>query len=341
VRSIKHSSRCVVALIGLFVFVLAMTGTSSAEEKTSREKGWLGVYLHDVDEEIQEAWDLPSVEGVMIDDVVENSPAANAGLKSGDVVVKVNDQAVTSSDDFSRMIRRTSPDSEIKLEIIRDKKPQQVTVVLGEAESLQGQYPDAKGLYFDTFRGRSLRRPSQPRLYEYFAAGPSVRIGVSLHQLNRQLGEYFGIQPGQGVLVEEVAEESPAEKAGIKAGDVIVEIGGHEVGNVQDILDDLHDYDPGDKVTVSIMRKGARQDFTVTLAEDDEWSQSRLAPGRIDKPRPSLAQPRWFGLDSRRVERQDETTDELRESIRELREELQKTKDELWKALRELQDKQG
>ena len=105
-------------------------------------------------------------------------------------------------------------------------------------------------------------------------------LGVEMRNLNDDLAGYFGVKAEEGVLVLEVVEDSPAEGAGIKAGDVIVSIGGEEVGEAQDIQKVLHDYDPGEEVEVVVMRHKKRQSFKVELDERDHHSGIRLFRGR-------------------------------------------------------------
>jgi len=330
-----------VTLGGLVVFALTVGGSALARGDKESGKAWLGVYLHEIDDETKEAWDLPSTEGVMVDDVVKESPAEKAGLKAGDVIVKFDGRPVSSSTQLRRLISRAQPDTTVTLDIVRDKKNQQVAVTLGESEDGDLGFFGDRDFSFEIPEPPDvLDRPlPAPRAFRFYAAESPVRIGIQLINLSRQLREYFGVQDG-GVLVEEIIKDSPAEKAGLKAGDVIVEIEGGKVGDADDVVDDLRDRDPGDKVNVAVVRKGARQTFSVILQGDDERSGHRAILRKYGMgPRPPA--DGGFTWDSDKTDRQRETTDEIRESIRELRDKLDKTKEELWKALRELQDKKG
>ena len=93
-------------------------------------------------------------------------------------------------------------------------------------------------------------------------------FGLALMDLNKQLAEYFGLPDGHGVLVEEVEQNSPAAKAGFKAGDVIVSIGKESIRRRDDIRWALEDYTKGDKVEVGVIRKGNRQTFTLAMEDD-------------------------------------------------------------------------
>ena len=97
-------------------------------------------------------------------------------------------------------------------------------------------------------------------------------IGANLRPLSEQLAEYFQAPSGKGVLVESVEEESAAEKAGMKAGDVIVNIGGESVEDLSDVWEILSDYDEGEKVDIEVIRKGSRNKLSLEIVEGDEGS---------------------------------------------------------------------
>jgi len=100
--------------------------------------------------------------------------------------------------------------------------------------------------------------------------------------LSRQLGEYFGVEKGRGALVEEVLEDTPAYKTGLKAGDVITAIDGAKVADVEDVVDEISEYEPGDTVTVSVIRDHKPMDFKVELAEDDDtWGDLTFYDGDL------------------------------------------------------------
>jgi membrane-associated protease RseP (regulator of RpoE activity) len=116
-------------------------------------------------------------------------------------------------------------------------------------------------------------------------------FGLTLVDLRRQLAEYFGLPDGHGVLVEEVEKNSPAAKAGFKAGDVIVSIGKESIRRKDDIRWALEDYTEKDKVEVGIIRKGNRQTFTLAMEDN------RTGAGWRSRPRDLWVQPEEFDID--------------------------------------------
>jgi len=98
---------------------------------------------------------------------------------------------------------------------------------------------------------------------------PSGYLGVHIQNLSDQLADYFKIKDGKGVLVTEVEEDSPAEKAGIKAGDIITKINDEEVASATELSKSVRSYDPETKVAVSVLRDGKKKKLNATLAESE------------------------------------------------------------------------
>jgi hypothetical protein len=128
-----------------------------------------------------------------------------------------------------------------------------------------------------SFRGEVFGAPGGAREWRFALGGPG-RLGVSLQPLGDQLGDYFGVEDGHGALVSEVRKGSAAEKAGLKAGDVIVSVAGKAIEDPGDVVEAVHAADAG-PLKVTVVRKGKRQTVTADLPE-------RAAPGQ---------RASWFG----------------------------------------------
>jgi len=324
-----------VALIVLLTLLIAAGGTAIAGKKDKSGEGWLGVYIQDVDRDTQDAWDLPSDDGVIIDDVVDDSPAEDAGLETGDVVLKFDGKDVTSSSRFRRMIRNADPDTEVKLEIMRDGKSEELTVTIGEREEDYTWDWDDDDFHIDIPR---IVIPNIPRIqthsYRNYRSSSHGWIGVQLRDLNDQMGEYFGVEDGRGALIESVADDSPAEKAGLAAGDVIIKINDEKIYDVDDVVEEISDLDEGDEAKIIVLRKGSEKTFSVEVEENDDWSNDRVIirhSSRSDRS-PWVRGFSWLDEDD-----QEELEDELEEAMEELREELKDVKRELKEALEELE----
>jgi serine protease Do len=341
-----------IAVVGLLAALLVFGGTALAgKKKASRDEGWLGVYIQEVDEDIQETRDLASADGVIIEEVIDGSPADKAGLEPDDVILMYDGNPVTSSNRFTRMIRRTAPETEVKLQILRDGKPQDITVTIGESRRNNGYYfsDEDDDYYFSHGSPHVIIPPVRvpkidiPRIEVIdddldciYLGGAGGHLGLQLRGLNDQLAKYFGLMNGEGILVEKVLKDSPAEKAGIKAGDVILSVNGEDMGDVDDVIDEIRDYDEGDTVEVAVMRDREKKIFPVTIEEDDDdyagdhFLNKSKYRSRSYRPRTAV----WHN-DLKDTYR--DINDELEEAVEELREELEEVHEELKEALEELE----
>jgi serine protease Do len=236
--------------------------------------GWgrqLGVDVRDLDAEALKGA-AGAASGVRIDGVNEGSAAAKAGLREGDIVVEVDGEPVRSARQFSRLIQETPEGRSVKLGVVRNGARQSIEVT---PEPRRFAF-DADGERIGREVERSLRdleprmRELEPRLREFgpllrerlrdleprmrefrysfprdfdfdFDGSPRTgRLGVQLSELTPQLAEYFGAKDG-GVLVSSVGGDSPAAKAGLKAGDVITSVNCDRVRRTSDLVDALRD----------------------------------------------------------------------------------------------------
>jgi S1-C subfamily serine protease len=265
--------------------------------------GQLGVVVRDLDEAgLKSAAGATS--GVRIDDVDQDGPAAKAGLKEGDIVVDLDGERIRSARQFSRLIQETPDGRSVSLGVVRAGKRQSISVT-PEARSFAFGF-DANMLDHDMARdlrdlGPRLRaeieprlreieprlREIEPRLREFHFNGPMDfdfdmlprmtsprgRLGVQLNELTPQLAEYFGAKDG-GVLVSSITKDSAAEKAGLKAGDVITSVNGGRVRHTDDLVDELRDAKEGE-ISIGIVRDKKESTLKATLG-----SSGTVRPGR-------------------------------------------------------------
>jgi serine protease Do len=244
---------------------LVMSGTSCAQAKEDQKKdeaptasrtrpGWLGVSISDMTSRQARKMNLKTEDGAYIDHVGEDSPAEKAGLKEGDVIVEFNGKTINDAGDLRRFVRRSAPGTSASVVVVRKDEKKTLQVTLGKTP----REPYTYGVV-----------PPVPPVMPYLRAlrGSSIE-GMNLSDLNKQLGEYFEAPNGRGVLVEEVDRNSSAEKAGFKAGDVIIRVGKESVEDTHDIWDALQDSKDGDKAEVEIIRKGARKSLTLEIDQE-------------------------------------------------------------------------
>ncbi|HET9933386.1 MAG TPA: Do family serine endopeptidase [Polyangiaceae bacterium] len=181
-------------------------------------RGWLGVGIQDMDSELAAGLKLPVSQGVLISDVKPGAPAARAGIKRGDVVVKIDGRAVTSSGSFRNQVAALGANHSTALEVYRDGKPQTVNVQLGEMPSA------------DAAPGSHSGGPS--------GTGNSLD-GLTLEELTPENRRALEISPEvqKGAVVTRVDPRSAVARAGIRPGDVLLEVNRVPVDSLQKFQD--------------------------------------------------------------------------------------------------------
>ncbi len=174
-------------------------------------RGWLGVMIQDVSEDLAKSFHLEEATGVLVSEITKNSPAEKGGLKQGDVLLNLNGVPLEGVADLRNKIAMTSPDSTIKMDVIRDGEQKSLSLTVGE----------------------------QPQNMNVLAgkAGPGLLsdMGLTLQDLTDELADHFGYQIGQGVLITDVAPDSPASDIGLKPGQLIEEINRIRVASLSDV----------------------------------------------------------------------------------------------------------
>jgi membrane-associated protease RseP (regulator of RpoE activity) len=246
-------------VFGMMLFLGMQNAALAAPSASERDgEAWLGVYLQELNDAMREALDIEGDVGVLITEVSDDSPAEKAGFKVGDVIVEFDGREIYDGDDLRRAVRRTDPGDKVKVVIIRDGKRRTLTVEMGERPRS---------------RRRVYGRPWDDLRAFAFSFGRRAYLGVELAELNPDLGSYFDVK--EGVLVIEVIEDSPADKAGLRAGDVIVAIDGETVRDPEAVFEILREYREGDRVEIEIVRHGKRQKIEARLAERRRWRPRR------------------------------------------------------------------
>jgi serine protease Do len=221
---------------------------------------FLGVGLAEIDANRAKELKLKEDYGVEITSVHEGSPAEKAGVKPGDVVLEYNGQRVEGMEQFGRMVRETPPGREVKLTISRDGVTQTLTAMLASRkdQAFAGNFH---------FEMPEIHLPDIPQIYTTLR---TARLGVEAESLGPQLSEYFGVK--EGVLVRSVLENTTAQKAGIKAGDVITKVDGMAVTSPSELSGAVRS--ASSKKTYSVELTRDRKPQTVTVAVDDGSDRS-------------------------------------------------------------------
>jgi serine protease Do len=243
-------------------------------------QGYLGIACSDIDNSRAAALKLKEATGTEIITVDRDAPAGKAGLRPHDVILQMNGQSVAGEEQLRRMLRETPAGRTITLLISRDGQQQTMTVQLGDRATIEQDawsqhmivpVPDDDGTYMlEGPSGQGFGTGSG--FFGAFSLGaPSV--GVDLDVLGSQLADYFGVKDGQGLLVKHVADNSPASKAGLKAGDVITKANGQTMATLSEWTKMVH-ANRGKQVQLTLVRNHKEQ--TVTLEPGNGKTHSEL-----------------------------------------------------------------
>jgi len=237
------------------------------------EGGWLGVEIGEVTAEKAKDLKLPAVRGVVVDDVEPDSPAAKAGIKEKDVITQYDGQPVEGTVQFRRLIRETPPGRSVTLEISRGGSTQNISVVLGDRSDVSVRKMKGKMRNFGGAYSFSMPNVEEwPDIPDVMDARTPI-LGINAEDLTGQLGSYFGAPNNAGVLVREVRPGTPAEKAGLKAGDVIIKIEGKEVRTLVDLRAQLREKSNQTSVSMGVLRKGSEIAVTVPIEKSRPMEQ--------------------------------------------------------------------
>jgi serine protease Do len=243
----------------------------------------IGVTIRDVEETDVVKLKLQNRHGVVIEDVDDDSPASKAGLRSGDVVVAFDGETIRGARQFSRVVEETPVGRPVKASVLRQGSRLEVDVTPSAGEGTRlGWY----GFPERATPGRRMEMmpeiPAMPDLSEldrlkdfHFELAPEMgqgRLGVGVQSLAGDLGEYFGVK--EGVLVTSVRPDSPAAKAGLKAGDVITSVGGSKVEDPADLRRQLRQ-SKTDEVTLDVVRDRKTLSLKATLEDPDRKTTPR------------------------------------------------------------------
>jgi serine protease Do len=239
------------------------------------QTSYMGVNLADIDNDRARALKLRDVHGVEITRIEENSPASKAGLKVGDVVLDYNGQRVEGMEQFGRFVRETPPGREVKLAISRDGNPQTVAVTVASRkdamhDALTGNWPAGTHEFHFNMPEINIDLP------QIYTMSRTSLLGVEAESLNPQLAEFFGVK--EGVLVRSVVKDSAAEKAGIKAGDVITKVDQEKVTSASELSSAIRSARSKSTFPVQITRE--HREMTVNVTVDRAKSDGPLVVPR-------------------------------------------------------------
>lgn len=212
----------------------------------------LGVSVSDLD--ASDVKDRPAA-GVRVDEVDEGSPAEKAGIRKGDVVVEFDGERVRSVRQLTRLVNETPAGRTVSAAVLRDGQRVSLTVTPTETSAFRAFDGEARRRFEEltAVRPRVIPSPAPaplPPSIEFWRGG--TQLGVTTTDVSSQLGDYFGVDGG--ALVTSVREDSPAAKAGVKAGDVITSVNGTEVDGTSDLRRQVQRLERNEEFTLGVVR---------------------------------------------------------------------------------------
>lgn len=244
-------------------------------------QSWLGVHISDITAEKAKELKLAGEYGVLVEEVEEESPAAKAGLQAQDVILSFADERVRGAEQLGRLVRETPAGRTVNVQVSRDGQARTLAVTLEERRGA----PFGPGIWMGRapMVAPAPMPPGPPPHFdlempdfdvEILTRGP--QLGISGDELTPQLASYFGVQQGKGVLVREVMPGTSADKAGVKAGDVIIRVDAEAVATVGELRRALRRQREGKQVSLTIVRNRAEQTIKVELEETPRRTPERL-----------------------------------------------------------------
>ncbi len=196
-------------------FAIPINMAKSVEKQLQKygkvTRGWLGVVIQDLNEDLAKSFGLKDSTGVLISETQDNSPASKAGIKQGDVIVSLDSVKIADVPDLRNKVAMITPGSKVTLQVMRDGKKKNIAVTIGEQPSNFGKF----------------KKPTDKVTEE---------LGLTLQDLTPELAAQFGYSEKQGVLVADVIPDSPAEKAGLASGQLIEEVNKQRVHNLDEMM---------------------------------------------------------------------------------------------------------
>jgi serine protease Do len=201
------------------------------------------VTIQEINPDLARGLKLNEDSGILVSEVVKNSPAGRAGIEEGDVIVSMDGESAGSVPQFRNRVAGTKPGETVKLEIMRDNSKRNISVKLEE-------------------------KPAD----EVAAAGggdseaPEQGLGLELHNLTPTLAQQFNLEDRTGVVVTGIEPGSPAEDAGLRPGDLLRSINRKRVESVSDLKTELGHLPAKDPVVLQVRRED--RSFYVTLSRE-------------------------------------------------------------------------
>ena len=253
---------------------------------------YLGIHIVEVDDKRAGELKMDSPHGVQVGNVAKDSPAAEGGLRKGDIVVDFDGQRVRGVEHFVRLVRETPAGRTVAMSVVRDGEPMDLTAKVGRRKVAHrerhfvfcdGDDGDCTGAMPDADFFRRQVRGIRHQITHMDMPRPRVAmqnryLGAELESVEGQLADYFNVE--EGVLVRSVDAGEAGKRAGLQAGDVITSVDGKGVDSPSEVREKVLRADPNKKVQLAVMRKGVATTLTLEARESEEPREEPDAKAR-------------------------------------------------------------
>ena len=284
--------------------------TVEIKEKGKVQRGWLGIGFS------------PNEEGLIeIVGIEQESPAELAKLEEGDIVLQIDGKDLPSPEMLVKEIRMRKPGQTVTLKIKKDGKESDVKVKLGE-------YTEESAWREMEMRFPRLFAPEQkflevaPRARLQFGFETRKFIGVNVDPLNKELAEFFGAKDGKGLLVSQIKEGSPAEKAGLKVGDVLIKADGKKLEREGDLSKVIQEKEKGDKIKVEFYRGKRMRTVEIEIEEEEGSGLLKFSPEDWDDYSETWSRS-YENILRQQYKWQDDSSREMRRQMERMNNELE------------------
>lgn len=210
---------------------------SQLKETGHVTRGWMGVQIQPITEELAETFSLKDTKGALVAGVVEGDPADKAGIKRGDVIVEFDGKKVESEKDLVAMVGSTPVDKEVDVKVIRGGKEKSITV--------------------------KVARKAEKEMVETSEKVGEDKLGLTVQDITDELAGQLGAEPGEGVLISNVESGSPSDEGGLRRGDVILEINRQSIKSTGQFRKIVADIEKEQVVLFLVQRQGGTMFLTV------------------------------------------------------------------------------
>jgi serine protease Do len=203
-------------------------------------RGWLGVLVQPITAELREKLNLKDDKGALVADVTKGGPAEKVGIERGDVIVSFNGKEIKEMRDLPFAVASTQVGKTVHVEVIRKGEKKSFEVKIGELKDEQAPV---------------------------VAEEESPKLGMSVEELTPELAKSLGLTERSGIVVVQVEDDSPAAAAGLRPGDVVLEIDQSSVKSIEDFNRKIETYKKGDTILLLVKRRGATLFLTLRVSE--------------------------------------------------------------------------